>query len=97
MESILLAPGTGAANSTEFNVESNREITIALYPEANLGADTAILKRRSPDGSWNTCRDKDGIVTMSGTRPQEVVFGPGAYRLDAAARAAAWGISANSD
>jgi hypothetical protein len=97
METPILVPGTGAAVSGTFSVERNTEITVQIYPEANIGADTAELQRAAPDGSWVTCRDENGIIALSGSRPQEVIFGPGAYQFDVAARGLAWGISMNAD
>jgi hypothetical protein len=90
---IIMAPGTGAATSQEFAVERGREVTIQIYPLANIGANTAVLKRKAPDDTYVDCYDEDGAIVLGATRPQEVVLGYGKYILTAAARTLAWGIS----
>jgi hypothetical protein len=91
-----MQPGTGASNSQDFGVEGNKRVTVQLYPYANLGANTAALMRKAPDGTYVQCYDDVGEIILSATRPQEVVLGQGTYRLEAAARTAAWGASKNS-
>lgn len=90
---IILAPGTtDSVNSASFDVRRGEEVTVSLYPYANLGADTATLKRWAPDDTWVTCTDDNGNVILSATRTMEVVVGLGLYRLEVPTRTASWGI-----
>jgi hypothetical protein len=92
---ILTPAISGVVNSDDFAVERDRHVTIQLYPLASVGANTATLKRKAPDGTYVTCYDDNGVIILSATRPQEVVVGYGIYRLECTARAAAWGASKN--
>jgi len=90
---VILEPGTtDGVTSAEFNVAKDQSVTLVLYPEANLGANTATLKIKAPDGSFVTATDKDGDVVLSDTRNVQVVDGVGVYRLDVATRTLSWGI-----
>lgn len=95
---IILAPGTtDSATSDQFTVRRRNgqihEVTISLYPEANVGSDTAVLKTVAPDGSLVSCTDDNGVITLSATRLTEVVVGPGRYALTVGTRTLSWGIS----
>lgn len=87
---IILAPGTGAANSDDFDVRNVPKV-VSVYPEANLAAETGILKRKNTDGTYSTVQ-KDGTdVALGDTAQQYVIYGSGTYRLEFAARTAAIG------
>jgi hypothetical protein len=93
-EVIILAPGTtDSVTSAVFKVRRNGEVTVSLYPYANLGSDVAVLKRYAPDGTLVTCTDDNGDIELSATRTMEVVVGLGEYVLTAATRTGSWGIS----
>jgi hypothetical protein len=91
---IILAPGTTDSVQTDvFKVRRGEEVTIMLYPEANLGADTGTLQKLDPAGTWVNCTDDNGDITLSTDRTMEVVVGLGTYRLNIATRTGSWGVA----
>lgn len=99
---IILAPGTtDSVTSNVFHVVRRkgelREVTVTLYPEANLGTDIAVLKKLAPDGTYVTCSDDNGDIELGADRAVEVVVAPGSYVLTAATRTSAWGISIDGE
>lgn len=92
---VILAPGTtDAVTSNQFTVAKGQEVTVMVYPEANMGTDTAVLKMVAPDGTLVTCSDDNGDIILGADRSVEVVVGVGTYVFTAATRTAAWGIGA---
>lgn len=87
----ILPSGTGAATSATFVVKgwTSAPTTISLF--GTLGSDEADLEIQASDGSWDAAFDSGGEIVLSATRPQTAIIGPGVYRLNAAARNAAWG------
>jgi len=91
---IILATGTtDSVTTSTFKVRRGEEVTVMLYPDANLGADTATLEKLDPAGTWVTCTDDNGDIVLSATRTMEVIVGLGQYRLSVATRTAAWGVA----
>lgn len=91
---VILTPGTTEpAQSKEFSVAKGQEVTLMVYPEASLGADTATLKIKSPDGTLVTCTDDNGTIALSATRLVEVVVGVGTYVVTTTNRASSWGVA----
>ena len=86
----ILAKATGAANSSEFEVDA-RPVTVGMYPEANFAAETAQLQIKNPDGTWDDVYDDNGLILLGATRPQETVWGGGTFRLEFIARTSAMG------
>lgn len=94
MNRVILAPDTtDSVTSAEFNVAKGQEVTVMLYPEANLGTDVAILKMVAPDGTLVTCSDDNGDIALGADRSVEVVVGVGTYVLTVATRTLSWGIA----
>ena len=86
----ILASGTGAGTSNEFEVGSKPRMVMCF---GTLGSDTGDLEVQASDGStWTDVYDTDGQVQLSATRPQIVIQGPGIYRVVYSARAAAIGV-----
>jgi len=91
---IILAPGTtDSVNTAPFKVKPGQEVTLMLYPMANLGADTGVLKKKAPDDTWVSCTDDNGIITLSSTRTMEVIVGLGDYSVEIATRTLSWGVA----
>lgn len=91
---VILTPGTtDSVVSNEFPVSKGQAVTVILYPTANLGAETAALKAKAPDGTFVPVTDSnDNDVVFSDTKNNQVIDGVGVYRLDVATRTLAWGI-----
>ena len=87
---VVLALGTGAAQSADFHVLT-QPVRLQIY--GTFGADTADLQIKDPEGDYVDVYDSNGQVVMSATRPQVLIDGPGTYRLDYNARTAAQGAS----
>lgn len=88
----IAAKATGTGQSSTFDVQRH-PVTVQIYPGANLSGATADLQRLDPDGTYVDVYDENGKVTLSDTRPQEVVYGTGTFRLNFTARASAVGAS----
>ena len=87
----ILASGTGAGTSNEFEVSGDNPRTVAAF--GTLGSDTGDLELQASDGStWMDVYDTNGQVQLSATRPQVTIQGPGIYRVVFSARAAAIGV-----
>ena len=90
---IILQKGTtDTVTSQPFVVEKGREVTVCLYPEANLGTDTAELQMVDPDGNGVQATDDNGDIDLSANRTMEVVVAPGTWQLYVPTRTASWGI-----
>lgn len=89
--STIMAPGTGAMNSQDFEVYGE-PVTVSLYPQASLlAAEHFNLMIKAPDNTYVKVVDSGGAVQLNGTRPQVLVNGHGTYRLEAAARTSSTG------
>lgn len=82
--------GTGTSDSVEIAVPYPG-VTFQIYPKANLSGTTADLQIEEPGGGWGDAYDDNGKITLSDTRPQEVVYGPGTFRLNFTARTSSVG------
>ncbi len=92
--SIILTKATGADESDDFEVTPQIPVTIAAYPEANLGADVGILKLKNPDDTYDTQKYKDGtIISVGASTPAIIVNGLGVFRIEYADRASAIGVT----
>ena len=90
-DSIIMAKGTGAANSSEFEV-SDAAVNVCIYPQtALLDSEHHNLMLKDPDNTWVKVFDSSGQVQLNGANPQVTVIGSGTYRLEAAARTTATG------
>lgn len=90
---IIETAATGAGTSDSFNISHPYPgVLLQIYPKANLSGTTADLQVQEPDGSgWGDCYDDNGKITLSDSRPQEVVYGPGTFRLNFTARTSSVG------
>ena len=86
----ILAKATGAGNTSDFEV-SREPVTVAIYPEANIGTDTAILHKKNPDGTYDSVYKDGAEVELSASEPAVVIYGGGVYRLEFTGRTAAIG------
>jgi hypothetical protein len=89
---VILAKATGAGNSADFIVRPGVPVSIAAYPEANLGADTGALVLKNPDGTYDAVYLDGSAVELSATRPQMIVDMLGTFRIEFSARTAAIGV-----
>ena len=90
---IVLAKATGAANSSDFDV-SNVPLTVHAYPVANMAAETGLVKKKNPDGTYDAVYDMGGTqAALGATLPQIMLDGAGTYRVEYAARTAAVGVT----
>lgn len=93
---ILAVADTDTVTSDVFSVRGGDEVAVIVYPQATLGADTAVLQIQDPAGTWVNMTQKltntDENVDLSATHTTYKIPHPGAYRLTVATRTAAWGI-----
>ncbi len=93
---IIETPTTGTGTSDFFElVTPYPGVTVQIYPKASLSGTTADLQIEEPGGGWGDCYDDNGKITLSDSRPQEVVYGPGKFRLNFTARTGSVGAGLN--
>lgn len=88
----ILAPGTGAAPSSEFVVAQGR--VTAMLTAQLTGSDVITLQYRTPGGTWLDARDNSftGDVRFSATVNMLQIDGAGVYRFNRPSIAASVGI-----
>lgn len=89
---VIEEAATGTGTSESFSItEPYPGRTVSLFPKANLSGTVADLQYEESGGGWGDCTDDNGKITLSDTRTQEVVTGPGTYRLNFTTRTSAVG------
>lgn len=78
---IIETPTTNTGTSDTFYLDKPYPgRTVQIYG-SSLGDVEADLQIETPIG-WNDVYDDNGQVVLTATRPQEVVYGPGTFRLN---------------
>lgn len=95
--SVILTPGTtDAVTSDVFSVGQSDHAVVILYPQATLGADTALLQIQDPAGTWVTMTQNiagaDENVSLSATHTTYKIPHAGVYRISVTTRTGSWGI-----
>jgi len=92
MGTVVLAKGTGAANSADFNV-GDKPLHVLAYPVANMASEVGNLVEKNPDGTYQAVYNSGGtLVALGATWPSYTLTSGRTFRVEWAARTSAIGV-----
>lgn len=85
-QATVIAATTSAANSSDITVAAGSWVKVSMFMTGGQLANAnerllMVVQEKDPNGVYNNVRSGGKLLTLSRLKPQEVIVGPGTYRI----------------